>query len=292
MAFMSLMFIAIIFLTIIIVIAALCYIFTALGMFNIGKKRGLKNPWLAWIPVASSYFTGTVADEYAERYENKKTNLKTTLVVMTIITAIASGITNALTPMDYGGFSSYGGQEIAFALIAVFVLMPISIISAVFSFIALSKIYKWISNASTVMLVLSIIFPIIIPFCLFFNRNKFSIHTQEQPYGQTPSATQNTTIQQSDIPPQPSYTPPQDSYVPPQQPATPQPQANPFFADTEDNAAPIVEPPVIEPTVVEPPIDVTEKIEDAVSENSSFFADEDSSVEKGSFFALNEDEEE
>ena len=40
------------------------YALTALALYAIAKRRGLKNPWLAWIPVADCWLLGSLSDQY------------------------------------------------------------------------------------------------------------------------------------------------------------------------------------------------------------------------------------
>ena len=40
------------------------YIFSALGLYTIAQRRGLRNSWLAWIPVANVWILGSLSDQY------------------------------------------------------------------------------------------------------------------------------------------------------------------------------------------------------------------------------------
>ena len=40
------------------------YVLTALALYTIARRRGLKNPWLAWIPVADCWLLGSLSDQY------------------------------------------------------------------------------------------------------------------------------------------------------------------------------------------------------------------------------------
>ena len=46
------------------------YVLMALGMYTIAKRRGIRNPWLAWIPFGSSWMLGCISDQY--RYVVKR----------------------------------------------------------------------------------------------------------------------------------------------------------------------------------------------------------------------------
>ncbi|WP_303869496.1 DUF4190 domain-containing protein [Acetobacterium wieringae] len=45
------------------VIGLICYVFNSLGLYTMAKNRNLDNPWLAWIPLASSYLMGELIND-------------------------------------------------------------------------------------------------------------------------------------------------------------------------------------------------------------------------------------
>lgn len=46
------------------VISVTIYVLEALGIYTIAKRRGIHNPWLAWIPVAQYWILGSISDQY------------------------------------------------------------------------------------------------------------------------------------------------------------------------------------------------------------------------------------
>ena len=40
------------------------YIIGSIGLYSMANNTGMKNPWLAWIPVAREYLLGSLADRY------------------------------------------------------------------------------------------------------------------------------------------------------------------------------------------------------------------------------------
>ncbi len=58
------------------------YIMSSLGLMRLAKRRNIPNPWLSWIPVASSWITGSIVDEYDLR-QGKIRNWRTILVILT-----------------------------------------------------------------------------------------------------------------------------------------------------------------------------------------------------------------
>ena len=45
-------------------VAVAAYIFLALGLYTIAKNRRIRNPWLAWIPVANLWLLGCISDQF------------------------------------------------------------------------------------------------------------------------------------------------------------------------------------------------------------------------------------
>ena len=67
------------------------YVLTALAVYTVAKRRGLSNPWLAWIPVADSWLLGSISDQY--RYVVKGENRSKRKILLTLrILATVCGI--------------------------------------------------------------------------------------------------------------------------------------------------------------------------------------------------------
>ena len=61
------------------------YVLYALGLYTIAKRRGIRNAWLAWIPVVSVWILGYVADDYTVRTTGCKSNMRTWMIVLSIV---------------------------------------------------------------------------------------------------------------------------------------------------------------------------------------------------------------
>ena len=61
------------------------YVLYSLGLYTIAKRRGIRNAWLAWIPVATVWILGSVADDYIVRTNGGKSNMRTWMVVLSIV---------------------------------------------------------------------------------------------------------------------------------------------------------------------------------------------------------------
>ena len=66
------------------------YVLTALALSSIAQRRGLRNPWLAWIPVASSWIIGSISDQYRYVVKGENRSKRKILVVLGILGAVFS----------------------------------------------------------------------------------------------------------------------------------------------------------------------------------------------------------
>lgn len=73
-------------------IAALAsYILRGIGMYTLGRKRGLNNPWLAFIPYARTYFQGELCGTLTFK-NHKLPSPGIWLIVFPVISSIGAGI--------------------------------------------------------------------------------------------------------------------------------------------------------------------------------------------------------
>ena len=181
--------IALAFLTIYISICAMIYlvfyIFNSLGILFLSNKLGLKHGWFGFFPYLSNYKLGQIADECSKRMGERKNYAKVLLgfeialsvvtIPVVILALMLLGISGAYSDADYygygGEFAVGGGQMLdsetastilIFALILVLISLVIfvaAIIMAVFRYIALYKIFNYVTPGNAVLfIVLSIIF--------------------------------------------------------------------------------------------------------------------------------------
>ena len=72
------------------VYAAYAYIFVSLGGQRMGRKAGMSNPWMFWIPCANVYALGNLADTQATLCEGKNTTYRKKMLAWTIVVACIS----------------------------------------------------------------------------------------------------------------------------------------------------------------------------------------------------------
>ena len=71
-------------------IGIILYILRAIGIYKMSKTAGLEYPWLSFIPVASSYTLGRLAEKYRKTPTEKPFKYSILLLVMHIIEKIVA----------------------------------------------------------------------------------------------------------------------------------------------------------------------------------------------------------
>ena len=78
------------FLFVALAVATAQYVFGALGLYRIAKRRGIHNPWLAWVPVANVWLLGSVSDHYQYIVKRKVTKRRKVLLILEIAVVVLS----------------------------------------------------------------------------------------------------------------------------------------------------------------------------------------------------------
>lgn len=159
------------------------YVMEAVGLYTIARRRGLKNPWMAWVPVLNHWLLGCVSDQYRYVVKGEIRSRRVLLLVLAVASAliswVGSGVSmaNSMKLADimesgyvYGGLiSGTVGTGILVGLAGTVV----SIVLKVFRHMALYDVYTSCDPHNNVLyLVLGIIFDFLNPIFLFANRNK------------------------------------------------------------------------------------------------------------------------
>ena len=175
------------------VLQIVTYVLTALGLYAMANRRGLRHAWLSWIPIGNLWVIGCLSDQfrYVVRGENKKK--RKTLVrlvvaeILAVILLIALLIgciffaaqayvddSDALVP----GILGFGGGF----LVLVLAIAGMGIAVAIIRFMALYDVYQSGDPEHAVLfLVLSIFIRVTEPFFLFCNRKKDAGMVQRAP---------------------------------------------------------------------------------------------------------------
>lgn len=169
------------------VIGIAIYLLESISVYKMAKSAEVKNPWLAFIPVANDWVFGTLAEKYKKKNGTKSARFGIILPVLegiVLIEAIALTIFTVISVKEITGYaldavntSSEMAPEQFMSLIPViilyFALMAVAIAYAVVFFIALWRVYSSFDKSNaTLYIVLSVIFTISVPIILFIIRNR------------------------------------------------------------------------------------------------------------------------
>lgn len=158
------------------ILAVITYIFSSLGFYTLAKRRGIRAPGLAWIPIGGvRWILGSLADQYASLTGSKLRCSRHILLWGELV------LTAAAIPLLVFAIqlltATLAGQDVTMQLMQLngvqTLLNLASIALSVMFYIALYKVYKSCDPKHAVLfLVLSIIFNITLPFFVFACRNK------------------------------------------------------------------------------------------------------------------------
>lgn len=202
-------------------ISILFYVLQGLGLYTLAQRRGIRHPWLAWIPVGCVWIIGAIADDYHLKAKNEVKNRRKLLLALSVallalvvlIWACFAGMIVEL--LIWGDSAQFTWMELLLAQIIPILLLTLaitvlSIVTTVFQYICLYDIYASCDpNNASLYLVLGIFVSGLTGIFLFICRNKDQGMYPLAPYGY-----RNQNWQQPQYQP-PQYQPPQ--YRPPTQ---------------------------------------------------------------------------
>lgn len=162
------------------------YVLRASGMHAIARRRGIRKPWLSWIPVADNWLLGCISDQYQYVVKGRNKSKRKVMLTLSIVNAVLGlvmvvcyvvMIVNSVT----GAMGGVSEDEMMMGLMGPMMgilgicipVMGVSIALMVFRYMALYDLYTSCTPQNNVLfLVLSIIFNVTEPFFIFFSRKK------------------------------------------------------------------------------------------------------------------------
>lgn len=162
------------------------YVLTSLALYTLAGRRGIKHPWLSWVPIANFWIIGSLSDQYRYVVKGEIKNKRKILLVLHIISWLISVtmivVFGVLIFRAMGPAMSGLHEDVILEMIIgpVFVMLGlvvpmigVGIASKIIRYMAMYDIYTSCTPQNNVVfLVLSILFPVTEPFFLFFTRNK------------------------------------------------------------------------------------------------------------------------
>ena len=139
------------------------YVLTGLGLYAIGSRRGIEQPWRAWIPGVNLWLIGCISDQYQAIVVGKQKYKRLYLlgfllaeILLIAIMVLASG----------------GHQRMLFQILSIFQIAVVLTL-AVVGYLALYDVYRSCNpRRAELYQVLSILFPVTVPVFLFLCRKK------------------------------------------------------------------------------------------------------------------------
>ena len=183
------------YLLVVIGVAVVVYVSKALSLSTIASRRGIRHPWLAWLPVGEAWILGCISDQYRYVARGQVKNKRKIMLVLSILMHAAVigtlvllvnlvvqtiGLTEEMM-QDYI-LNQMLGSALGMLLIYL-VLLGVSIAMTVVQYMALYDLYASCEPANKVLyLVLNIFVSITRPIFLLVCRKKdYGMPPRKQP---------------------------------------------------------------------------------------------------------------
>lgn len=168
---------------------ALClggYVLQSLALHSIARRRCIRHPWLAWVPVGDIWILGSISDQYQYVVKRQICNKRKVMLWLGIAAVAATLLMVALlagvigSTVDFSmGYQSAG--QLAGDLVgglfgigsAVVAICGLAVALMVFRCICLYDLYRSCNPSKKILyLLLSIFFDFLQPVFMFLCRNK------------------------------------------------------------------------------------------------------------------------
>lgn len=162
------------------------YVFCALALYTIARRRKFDRPWMAWIPVAREWLLGSLSDQYQLRVQRRVTHRRKWLLGMQVI--LVSGVVMTVVQLLLvvwnvldAGYNNYAGEydllkvwgSIGAVLLLWLVLIAVEIARTVLFHMSLYDIYRSCDpKNATLFTVLGIFFGFLQPIFLMICKDK------------------------------------------------------------------------------------------------------------------------
>ena len=167
------------FLTAVLAFSVICYIFGSLGLQGVAKGLGMKAPWLVWIPYASSWAMGKIADEATARVYGQKSNFAKWMLIATIATGSSAFLVLPLIfVIEVALITGTFGEGILLFLYLLYFLLYLVILGFSIAYTVLLYICYWrmfklcCPDKAVLFLLLGIFVTYPMPFFTYYCRDK------------------------------------------------------------------------------------------------------------------------
>lgn len=161
------------------------YILEGKALSTIARRRGIERPWLAWVPVGSSWLLGAISDQYRYVVHGQVRNRRKLLMwlsialhtVLTVMMAalsiwVVASIATAMSSGEEAFMATYlGGMFLIYLLL--FLYYGVVAVVSVFQYMACYDLFRSCEpKKSLVYLLVSIFVGFPLPFFVYCCRNK------------------------------------------------------------------------------------------------------------------------
>ena len=161
------------------------YVFTALALYTIAKRREIRNPWMAWVPLLNVWILGSISDQYRYVVKNEVRSKRKVLLTVSILqfvattAAIVKVIASVVMAVTGMAQSIHETELIRLILSSLAFFIPVAILailSLVFRILALYDVFTSCDPANNILYLILSLIPYIStvtqPLFLFLCREK------------------------------------------------------------------------------------------------------------------------
>ena len=145
------------------------YIFTSLGYYRISESLALGNSWMSFVPIVNLFKIGEIADTLRGLQGKPDKKRRLVLPIASVVAGFAMGIIMVVSIIMMGIAAE---EEMIFlmilGLIGLFLSFGFVLIPLIFQYMCVYEVYKAYTKEATLFLVISILFPYVMPFLIFF----------------------------------------------------------------------------------------------------------------------------
>ncbi len=182
-------------------IALAQYIMQSIAITHIGRRRGIKQPWLIWIPVARNWAIGALADDHDAR-NGLTRRFRVLLLVFVLVfygayIILYGSIFASIPALENMGYES---SEVVSTVMGLFIgmysgmiiIVILSLAVTALNYVCLYKIYESLSPKHCVLhFILSLLIPLYMPISLLCLKNSGYPYPEEIPeLPETPAETE------------------------------------------------------------------------------------------------------
>lgn len=153
-----------------------CYVFQSYGLYTIANRRGIRNSWLAWVPVGNAWILGSISDQYQYVAKGKVRNRRKLLLFLELgMIGIVVGLLIAAVLIIAMSDAFFDSMLLAvlLMLLGYLAIIALAITTTVYMYLCYYDLYNsCIPSNAVLFLVLSIIIPVTISFFVFACRKK------------------------------------------------------------------------------------------------------------------------